>query len=137
MRCSTPWVGVGITSPMHKMEGNFRSKHFTYSGTGSDHFALELDSFGDESPRGNLFSIWSLEKGTRWVAVGRTRYNAKCFSSINQKSVICQSSVRKIKPTSAGKCMVLAAACAGIAAEPVKARRLFSFLTSCKVLHNC
>jgi hypothetical protein len=53
--------------------------------TGSVHFALELGSFGDETPRGNLFSICSFEKGTRWVAVGRTRNNAQCCSSINQK----------------------------------------------------
>jgi hypothetical protein len=29
MWCSTPWVGVGITSPVHKIEGNFLSKCFT------------------------------------------------------------------------------------------------------------
>jgi hypothetical protein len=46
-------------------------------------------------------------------------------------------SVGKIKPVSAGKCMVVAVACAGIATEPVKARRLFRFPTSCKVLHTC
>jgi hypothetical protein len=37
----------------------------------------------------------------------------------------------------AGKCFDVAVACAGIAAESVKARRLFSFLTRCKVLHTC
>ncbi len=38
MWCSTPWVGVGITSPVRKMEGNFWSKCFmsavTESGIG-------------------------------------------------------------------------------------------------------
>jgi hypothetical protein len=33
--------------------------------------------------------------------------------------------VRKIKLASAGKCIAVAVACAGIAAESVKARRLF------------
>ncbi len=31
----------------------------------------------------------SLEKGTRWVPLGRTRDNAQCCSSINKKLVIC------------------------------------------------
>jgi hypothetical protein len=56
--------------------------------TGSEHFALEPGSFGDE--RGDWFSICSLEKGTGWAAVRRTRNNAQCCSSVNQESVICQ-----------------------------------------------
>ncbi len=44
-------------------------------------------------------------------------------------------SARKINPAFAGKYMTVG--CAGIAAEPVKARQLFGFLTRCKVLHTC
>jgi hypothetical protein len=56
--------------------------------------------------------------------------STKYLSSVN-------SPVRKIKRASAGKCMAVAVVCPGIAAEAVKARRLSSLPTRCKVLHTC
>jgi hypothetical protein len=50
-----------------------------------------------------------------------------------QPNTFINLSVRKINPASAGKCMAVAVACAGIAAELVMAHRLFSFLTMRKV----
>jgi hypothetical protein len=71
-----------------KINAQDRNSNSCLEKTGSEHFALELDSFGDETPSGDWFSICSLEKGTRWVVGGRTRNNAQCCYSVNQKSVI-------------------------------------------------
>jgi hypothetical protein len=47
-----PWLGVGFTSPVRKIEGNFFSSIFTSSGTDSGIFLLE----GGESNR-DWFSL--------------------------------------------------------------------------------
>jgi hypothetical protein len=53
-------------------------------------FALELDSFLNETPRGDWLPICPFEKGTRWVGIFETRDNAQCCPSIDQIPVICQ-----------------------------------------------
>jgi hypothetical protein len=45
--------------------------------------------------------------------------------------------VRKINSASAGKCMAVAMACAGVAAKQVKVWHLFSFPTRHKASHTC
>jgi hypothetical protein len=57
---------------------------------GNKKFALELDSFLNETPRGDWLPICPFEKGTRWVGIFGTRDNAQCCPSINQVPVICQ-----------------------------------------------
>jgi hypothetical protein len=47
------------------------------------------------------------------------------------------SSVRKMSPALAGKCIGAAVACAGLAAEPKMVRRQTSFLTKHRVEHTC
>jgi hypothetical protein len=47
------------------------------------------------------------------------------------------SSVRKISPALAGKCIAMAVACAGLAAEPKMVRRQISFPTKHRVEHTC
>ncbi len=86
---------------------------------------------------GICFPICSLEKGTRWVAVEEQGIMLNVAPVSTKNLSFINSSVRKIKPVSAGKCMEVAVACAGFAAKLVKARQLFSFPTSCKVLHTC
>jgi hypothetical protein len=46
------------------------------------------------------------------------------------------SSVRKISPALAGKCIAVAVACVGMAAEPEVARRLISFPTKHRAKHT-
>ncbi len=46
------------------------------------------------------------------------------------------SSVRKMSPAIAGKSMAMAVACVDIAAEPVRVRRRFSFLTKYRVKYT-
>jgi hypothetical protein len=46
-------------------------------------------------------------------------------------------SVRKISPALAGKCIAVAVACAGLAAEPKVVRRQTSFPTKHRVEHTC
>ncbi len=47
------------------------------------------------------------------------------------------SSVRKINPTLTGKCIAVAVACVGMAAEPEVAWRLISFQTKHRAKHTC
>jgi hypothetical protein len=47
------------------------------------------------------------------------------------------SSVRKISPALAGKCIAVAVACAGLAAEPKMDQRQISFPTKHRVEHTC
>jgi hypothetical protein len=49
---------------------------------------------------------------------------------------IVSSSVRKISPALAGKYIAVAVACVDIAAEPVRAQRLFSFPTRYRVKYT-
>ncbi len=50
---------------------------------------------------------------------------------------LVSSSVRKIKSAFAGKCIAVAVACVGLAAELKGVRRLVSFLTKHRVKHTC
>jgi hypothetical protein len=56
--------------------------------------------------------------------------SAKNLSLVN-------SSVRKISPALAGKCIAVAVACAGMATEPEKVRLHFSFLRKYRVQYTC
>ncbi len=47
------------------------------------------------------------------------------------------SSVKKISPAFARKCIAVAEACAGAAAEPVRVQRFFSFWTKLRVKYTC
>jgi hypothetical protein len=47
------------------------------------------------------------------------------------------SSLRKMSPASAGKCIAVAVACAGLAAEPKMVWRQTSFSTKDRVEHTC
>jgi hypothetical protein len=47
------------------------------------------------------------------------------------------SSIRKMSPALAGKCIAVAVACAGLAAEPKMVRRQTSFPTKHRVEHTC
>ncbi len=47
------------------------------------------------------------------------------------------SSVRKISPALVGKCIAMAVACAGMAAEPERVRRHFSFPRKYRVQYTC
>jgi hypothetical protein len=51
MWCSTPWVGVGFTSPVRRIEGNFCNKVFTSAGTESGFF---IRGWGSNSHLGIL-----------------------------------------------------------------------------------
>jgi hypothetical protein len=83
------WLVFGVTVIFaQKINAQNRTGNSCLQKNGSEHFALELDSFGDE--RGHWSSICSLEKRTRWAAVRRTRNNVQCCSSVSQESVICQ-----------------------------------------------
>jgi hypothetical protein len=53
--------------------------------------------------------------------------NVALVSTKDQSLV--NSSVRKINPAFAGKCMAVAVACAGVATEPARDRQHFNFLT--------
>ncbi len=50
---------------LQKINAQNQTSYSCLQKTGSEHFALELDNFGDETPRGDWFSICSLEKGFR------------------------------------------------------------------------
>jgi hypothetical protein len=50
---------------------------------------------------------------------------------------LVNSSVRKISPALAGKCIAVAVACAGMAAEPEKVRQHFSFPKKYRVQYTC
>jgi hypothetical protein len=50
---------------------------------------------------------------------------------------LVNSSVSKISPALAGKCIAVAVACAGMAAEPEKIQRHFSFPKKYKVQYTC
>jgi hypothetical protein len=50
---------------------------------------------------------------------------------------LVNSSERKISPALAGKCIAVAVACAGMAAEPERVRQHFSFLSKYKVQYTC
>jgi hypothetical protein len=58
------------------------------------------------------------------------RVSTKNLSLVN-------SSVRKISPALTGKCIAVAVACAGMAAEPKKVRRYFSFPRKYRVQYTC
>jgi hypothetical protein len=87
------------------------TSHSGLQKTGCEKFALELDSFLNETPRGDRMPICPFEKGTRWVGIFGARDNAQCCPSINQIPVICHSSVKKIRPALAGKCIAVAVSC--------------------------
>jgi hypothetical protein len=105
--------------------------------TGSEYFALELNSFGDETPSGDWFFICSLERGPDGLLLEEQGIMLNVAPVSTKNLSFVNSSMRKIKPASAGKCMSVAVTCAGIVAKPVNALWLFSFPTSCKVLHTC
>ncbi len=44
-----PWVGVGITSPVRKIKGNFLSKRFTSSGTESGMCCVAMGAAASET----------------------------------------------------------------------------------------
>ncbi len=58
-------------------------------------FALKLDSFFNESSRGNRLSICFFEKGARWSAFGIARDHTQCCPSVNQIPVTSQSTSEK------------------------------------------
>jgi hypothetical protein len=73
-----------------------------------------------------------LEFEVQGIMLKVTPVSTKNLSLVN-------SSVRKISPALAGKCIAVAVACAGIAAEPEKVWRHFSFLRKYRVqyVHLC
>jgi hypothetical protein len=93
--------------------------------------------FGHKSPTGDWFSVCPLEQGAKWSGFGRagTMLNVAPVSTKYLSRV--NSSVKKMSPAFAGKCMALAVACAGVAAELVRVRRLFSFPTKHRVKYTC
>jgi hypothetical protein len=50
---------------------------------------------------------------------------------------LVNSSVRKISPALAGKCIAVAVVCAGMAAEPEKVRQYFIFLRNHRLQYTC
>jgi hypothetical protein len=70
--------------------------------TGSEKFALKLDSFLNKSPKGNRLAICPFEKGARCSRICSAGNNAQICSSINQILVISQLLSKKISPAFAG-----------------------------------
>jgi hypothetical protein len=50
--CLCEWVGVGITSPVPKMEGNFQSKRFMSLGTESGMVCVGVGSAAGKTEKG-------------------------------------------------------------------------------------
>jgi hypothetical protein len=55
----------------------------------------------------------------------------------NKYLLLVSSSVRKINPALAGKCIAVAVACVGMASEPKGVQRQFSFPTKHRLKHSC
>jgi hypothetical protein len=80
MWCSTPWVGMGITPPMRKMEGNLLSKRFTSSGTASGIFCVaggtetEGSAIGETSGKSDLAVAGAIavQANSTWLVSGAT-----------------------------------------------------------------
>jgi hypothetical protein len=108
--------------------------HSGLQKTGCEKFALKLHTFLNETPGGDGLPICPFEKRTRWVGILTARNNApvstKYLSFVN-------SSVKKINPALAGKCIGMAVSCVGMIAEPKVIRWLISFLTKHRAKHTC
>jgi hypothetical protein len=95
---------------------------------GCKQLALKLDGFRNETPRGDWLSICPPKQGARWIGIGHAGNNTQCCPSVNLLFV--NSSVRKMGPAFAEKCMAVAVACIESSAEPVRVRQHFSFPNS-------
>jgi hypothetical protein len=85
---------------------------------------LKLDGFGNKTPRGDWLAICSLKQGARLDVQG-TILNVASAST--KYLLFVNSSVRRMKPAFAGKCMDVSVARVKSAAGPVRVWRRFSF----------
>jgi hypothetical protein len=69
--------------------------HSGLQKSGCEKFALKLQSFLDETARGDRLPICPFEKGTRWAGILVARNNAQSCSSINRIPIICQCQLKK------------------------------------------
>jgi hypothetical protein len=96
---------------------------------GCKKLALKLDSFGNETPRGDWLAICTLKQGVRWTLdwmaldVQGTILNVAPVS--NKYLLFVNSSIRKMRPAFPGKCMAVAVACVDSTSEPLRVRRRF------------
>jgi hypothetical protein len=86
--------------------------------TGSEHFALKLDSFADENQEGIGFPFAPLRRGPEGPLLEEQGTILSVVPVSTKKFSFVNLSVRKIKPALVGKCMAMAVACVGTATEP-------------------
>jgi hypothetical protein len=120
-----------------KVNAQNGTSHSGLQKTRCEKFALKLHSFLNETPRGDRLPICPFEKGTRWAGILVAGNNAQSCSSINQYLSFVSLSVQKINPALAGKCIAMAEACVGMAAELKVVQRQVSFPTKHRVKHTC
>ncbi len=84
----TPWVGVGITSPVRKMEGNFLSKRFTLLGTESGIFCVDgMES--NSSTIGETLGKGSSVESKQYLAGLWSNSDSELSQEINAKNGTC------------------------------------------------
>jgi hypothetical protein len=74
---------------------------------GNKKFALELDSFLNETPRGDWLPICPFEKGTRWAGIFEQGTMLSVAPVSTKYLSFVNSSVKKMRPASAGKCIAV------------------------------
>ncbi len=104
--------------------------HSGLQKTRSEKFALKLDSSLDlwmNSQGGIGCPSAPLRRGPDGLEFEMPGIMLKVAPVSTKNLSLVNSSVRKISPALAGKCIAVAVACAGMAAEPDRVRRHFSF----------
>jgi hypothetical protein len=91
----------------------------------------------DESPRGIGCLSAPVRRGPDGLEFEVQGIMFKVAPVSTKNLSLVNSSVRKISPALAGKCIAMAVECAGMAAEPEKVRRHFSFPRRYRVQYTC
>jgi hypothetical protein len=121
-----------------KVNAENGTSHSGLQKTGCEKFALELHSFFNETPRGDRLPICPFELGTRWTLEFWLQGTMLKVAPVSTKYLsLVSSSVKKMSPALAGKCITVAVACAGLATEPKMVRQQTSFPTKHRVKHTC
>jgi hypothetical protein len=57
---------------------------------GCKKLVLKLDSFGNETPRGDWLAICTLKQGARWTGIGHAGNNTQCCPGVHTVPIVCQ-----------------------------------------------
>ncbi len=100
-----------------KVNAQIGTSHSSLQKTGCEKFAVKFHSFLDEPPRGVLLPICPLQRGPDGLEFRLQGTMLKVAPVSTKYLSLVSSSMRKISPALAGKCIAVTVACVGSAAN--------------------